>query len=69
MNEPQRGDRCLARGVSPGKKNADPIPSPREGATDMQPEAQIEKGAPKGSHSVLVGFCYYGSNRNAMIKA
>ena len=35
----------------------------------MQPEAHIEKGAPKGSHSVLVGFCYYGSNRNAMIKA
>ena len=28
-----------------------------------------KKGAPKGSHSVLVGYCYYGSNRNAMIKA
>jgi len=59
----------IARGVSPGNGNPNPTQSPREGATDMQPEAQIEKGAPKGSHSVLVGFCYYGSNRNAMIKA
>ena len=69
MNKPKWGDRWLARGVSPGNQNANPTPSPREGATDMQPEAQIEKGAPKGSHSVLVGFCNYGSNRNAMINA